>query len=65
MERIIDGIPPTLEGWVYIIPIHEPLDEPLYTWAQYTPTLTVLMIFFDVYILANKLFSFLHITSEV
>ena len=27
-------IPPTLEGWVYIIPIH----EPLYTWAQYTPT---------------------------
>ena len=34
MERIIDGIPPTLEGWVYIIPIH----GPLYTWAQYTPT---------------------------
>ena len=27
-------IPPTLEGWVYIIPIH----GPLYTWAQYTPT---------------------------
>ena len=31
-------IPPTLEGWVYIIPIHGHLDEPLYTWAQYTPT---------------------------
>ena len=30
-------IPPTLEGWVYIIPIHGPLDGPLYTWAQYTP----------------------------
>ena len=27
-------IPPTLEGWVYIIPIH----GPLYTWTQYTPT---------------------------
>ena len=33
-------IPPTLEGWVYIIPIHGPLDGPLYTWAQYTPTVT-------------------------
>ena len=31
-------IPPTLERWVYIIPIHGPLDGPLYTWAQYTPT---------------------------
>ena len=31
-------ISPTLEGWVYIDPIHEPLDGPLYTWAQYTPT---------------------------
>ena len=31
-------IPPTLDGWVYIIPIHGPLDGPLYTWAQYTPT---------------------------
>ena len=31
-------IPPTLEGWVYIIPIHGPLDGPIYTWAQYTPT---------------------------
>ena len=31
-------IPPTLEGWVYINPIHGPLDGPLYTWAQYTPT---------------------------
>ena len=31
-------IPPTLDGWVYIIPIHEPLDGPLYTRAQYTPT---------------------------
>ena len=28
----------TLEGWVYIIPIHGPLDGPLYTRAQYTPT---------------------------
>ena len=40
--KIIGGnngcIPPTLEGWVYIIPIHGPLDGPLYTWAQYTPT---------------------------
>jgi len=27
-------IPPTLEGWVYIMPIH----GPLYTQAQYTPT---------------------------
>ena len=34
-------IPPTLDGWVYIEPIHEPLDGPLYTWAQYTPTLLV------------------------
>ena len=31
-------IPPTLEGWVHIIPVHGPLDGPLYTWAQYTPT---------------------------
>ena len=28
----------TLEGWVYIMPIHVPLDGPLYTRAQYTPT---------------------------
>ena len=34
------SIPPTLEGWVYIIPIYGPLDGPLYTWAQYTPTVT-------------------------
>jgi len=32
------SIPPTLDGWVYIDPIHGPLDGPLYTWAQYTPT---------------------------
>ena len=32
------SIPPTLDGWVYIAPIHGPLDGPLYTWAQYTPT---------------------------
>ena len=31
-------IPPTLDGWVYIDPTHGPLDGPLYTWAQYTPT---------------------------
>ena len=31
-------IPPTLDGWVYIEPIHGPLGVPLYTWAQYTPT---------------------------
>ena len=42
-ELVTDGennwsIPPTLEGWVYIIPIHGPLDGPLDTWAQYTPT---------------------------
>ena len=30
---------PTLEWWVYINSIHGPLDGPLYTWAQYTPTL--------------------------
>jgi len=30
-ERIMACIPPTLEGWVYIIPIHGPLDGPLYT----------------------------------
>jgi len=28
-------ISPTLEGWVYIDPIH----GPLYAWAQYTPTI--------------------------
>ena len=39
MERIVACIPPTLEGWVYIIPIHGPLDGSLYTWAQYTPTI--------------------------
>ena len=39
MERII-ALPPTLEGWVYIIATHGPLDGPLYTWAQYTPTKT-------------------------
>ena len=33
-------IPPTLDGWVYIEPIHGPLGGPLYTWAQYTPTHT-------------------------
>jgi len=38
LERIMACIPPTLEGWVYIIPIHGPLDVPLHTWAQYTPT---------------------------
>jgi len=26
----MDDIPPTLEGWVYIIPIHEPIDGPLH-----------------------------------
>ena len=31
-------IPPTLERWVYIVSTHGPLDGPLYTWAQYTPT---------------------------
>jgi len=31
-------IPPTLERWVYIMPIQGPLDGPLYTRAQYTPT---------------------------
>ena len=38
MERIVACIPPTLDEWVYIYPIHGPLDGPLYTWAQYTPT---------------------------
>jgi hypothetical protein len=33
------SIPPTLDGWVYIAPIHGLLDGPLYTWAQYTPTI--------------------------
>ena len=32
------SIPPTLEWWIYIITTHGPLDGPLYTWAQYTPT---------------------------
>ena len=41
MERIVACIPPTLDGWVYIDPIHGPLDGPLYTWAQYTPTVRV------------------------
>ena len=36
---MIACIPPTLDGWVYIEPIHGPLDGPLYTWAQYTPTI--------------------------
>ena len=36
-------IPPTLEGWAYIVPTHEPLDRPLYTWAQYTPTNNIKM----------------------
>ena len=36
-------IPPILERWVYIKPLHGPLDGPLYTWAQYTPTLTSLL----------------------
>ena len=35
---MIACIPPTLDGWVYIEPIHGPLVRPLYTWAQYTPT---------------------------
>ena len=26
----MDVYPQTLEGWVYIVPIHGPLDEPLY-----------------------------------
>jgi len=34
------SIPPTLDGWVYIVPIHGPLDGPLYIWAQYTPTIS-------------------------
>jgi len=38
MMACIPCIPPTLEGWVYIIPIHGPLDGPICTWAQYTPT---------------------------
>ena len=40
MTGIILCIPPTLDGWVYKDPIHGPLDGPLYTWAQYTPTRT-------------------------
>ena len=36
------SIPPTLDGWVYIEPIH----GPLYTWAQYTPTVSSRNIFF-------------------
>jgi len=42
LVRTNDGnnyyLPPTLDGWVYIDPIHGPLDGHLYTWAQYTPT---------------------------
>ena len=43
LEGIVACIPPTLEGWVYIIPIHGALDGPLYTWAQYTPTNNIKM----------------------
>ena len=32
-------IPPTLEGWVYIIPIHGPLDGPLYMGSIYSNTI--------------------------
>ena len=39
-------IPPTLEEWVYIIPIHGPLDGPLYTWAQYNPTVLIINLQF-------------------
>ena len=44
------SIPPTLDGWVYIEPIHGPLDGPLYTWAQYTPTHTILVNLRSTYI---------------
>ena len=50
-------IPPTLEGWVYIIPIH----GPLYTWAQYTPTVvstqTNVIFFFLPYVSIIRLVS--------
>ena len=36
MERIRTSIPPTLEGWVYIIPIHGPLERIM---ASIPPTL--------------------------
>ena len=37
-ERIMACIPPNPRRVGYIAPIHGPLDGPLYTWAQYTPT---------------------------
>ena len=54
-EEIMACIPPTLEGWVYIIPIHGLLDGPLYTRAQYTPT----------HMNANLRFFFIKIYLEV
>ena len=50
-------IPPTLEGWVYIIPIHGPLDGPLYTWAPtisaciFLGFLTIIVYIFQGFIL--------------
>ena len=35
-QEVISCIPPTLEGWVYIKPIHGPLDGPLYTPTNFT-----------------------------
>ena len=35
----MDDIPPTLEGWVYIIPIHGPLDGALYMGSIYSNTI--------------------------
>jgi len=48
-------IPRTLEGWVYIKPTHGPLDGPLYTWAQYTPTITEPQCFYTIIELCNRL----------
>ena len=35
---MIACIPPTLEGWVYIMPIHGPLDGPIHTGSIYSNT---------------------------
>ncbi len=40
MERIIVCIPPNPRKVGNIVVIHGPLDEPLYIWAQYTPTVS-------------------------
>ena len=55
-------IPPTLEGWVYIIPIHGPLDGPLYTWAQYTPTFSTINMLAENQVIPQKSYCYYSLT---